>query len=132
MSGGGLSHSTRPLCRASRRCTFGVLEGLGELSQLLFRQTQCRPGFTPLGNGTLNPAENLVGPRPGNPAVSDDRKERFNSGLGTGIFRDPGFQLTHAIREWVEIERGSQPPLPTTRMEKPVVAQMIVHVGDQY
>ena len=40
-------------------------------------------------------------------------------------------QLTHTIWERVEVKGGSQPPLSATRMEKSMVVQMIIHVGDQ-
>jgi hypothetical protein len=58
------SGSASPLCRLSCGFTFGVLKGVGELIQFLVRYAKSQACFTPLGEGALNPAQNLVRPHP--------------------------------------------------------------------
>jgi hypothetical protein len=47
----------------SRGFTLGVLKGISELIQFLARHAKSQACFTPSGEGALNPAQNLVGPR---------------------------------------------------------------------
>jgi len=47
------------------------------------------------------------------------------------FFRDPGLQFAHPIRKGIEIEGGDQPPLSMVCVQKSVIMQMVIHIGNE-
>src|SRR5580698_4679839 len=94
---------------ASRGVAFRVLEGRRKGFELGVGHSERTAFGAPASYDVLDAGGDLLGASPRNLEIWSNGEQCFDRRLWAGLGRDPGFELTHAIGERVQVESWGQP-----------------------
>src|SRR6187402_2448353 len=123
------------LLRSSQDClgnlAFAVLECIRVLIELRLAHTELAAPCAPRCDGRLHPGkkpDRLCGMQL---EIGSNRHQCLDRGLRARLLGYPGLQLAQPVRERIDVKNRRKPPLAPSHMQKSMIVQMVVHVGNQ-
>ena len=110
-----------------------VFEGRGKVVKLrgLHANRRAECNLSPPGNGLVDFAQYLQGLFTVQGEPRRPRHQHVYIGDRAVLFGEPGFGLALPVGKGVDVEGGSKAPVPVVNVQKAVVLQMVIHVGNQ-
>lgn len=114
-----------------RHAALRMLKGVRKIIQIAVRHS-LRPGdFAPACDRSLNFRKNLLGPLGRNLKISPDRHQGLDGRFRSSFGGHPRLQFARAVRKRVRVERRRETPQAGFGVKESMIAQVIVHVGDE-